>query len=449
MIGFNRRTLHALAQAARRRLRHLVRAPQVRGPVAPMLPGAMRLGEQEEEAAAAAVREVIRSKRLFGYYGPSRQLLPTSRVREFERAFAKRLQAPHAIAVNSGTSALVAGLAAMGVGPGDEVIVPGYTWVSTASAVVAVGAVPIIAEVDDSLTLDPVDVRRRISPHTRAIIAVHVRGAPARLDALAAICRDHGLGLLEDVAQALGGRFGTRELGTIGDVGAFSFQMSKVLTAGEGGMVVCSRDDLRLRAAMYHDSAICPHRGVAMDEWIAGVNLRMSELHAAVLLCQLSRLDGMLADMRSRKARIKEIARGPLEQRGATFRTLHDAGGDSATALVFFLPDAQRARSMVEALAVERVPASRLYHDLAYLPHDHVDLHAYTAWTSILRKASWSHSGEPWRSHPRQVDYSPDMCPATIDLLRRAVHVDVSPELSERQADEIGAAIAAAARKLL
>lgn len=225
--------------------------------------------------------------------------------------------------------------------------------------------------------------------------------------------------------------------------------MSKVLTAGEGGMVVCSRDDIHLRASMYHDSAICPHRGVAMDDWIAGVNLRMSELHAAVLLCQFARLDAMLADMRSRKARIKAIVRGPLEQLGATMRTLHDVDGDSATALVYFLPDARRVAAMVEALVAEGVPASRLYLDLAYLPHDHVDLHAYTAWAPILRQASWSRSGEPWRSHPRKVAYSADMCPATIDFLRRAVHIDVSPDLSESQADEIGAAIVTAARRLL
>lgn len=449
MIGLNRRTLRTLVDIVRRRARGLVHAPLVQGTVPPMFPGALRLGDAEEEAAVAAVREVIRSKRLFGYYGPSRNVLRASRVREFEQVFAKRLPVPHAIAVNSGTSALVAGLAALGIGPGDEVIVPGYTWVSTASSVLAVGAVPVIADIDDSLTLDPADARRRISAHTRAIIAVHMRGAPARIDELARLCREHRLGLIEDVAQAMGGRFGGRSLGSIGDVGAFSFQMSKVLTAGEGGMVVCSGDDVHLRMSMYQDSAICPHRGVAMDEWIAGLNLRMSELHAAVLLCQFSRLDGILADMRSRKARIKDIVRGPLEESGATMRTIHDVEGDTATALVFFLPDARRVAPMVDALSAERVPASRLYLDLVYLPHDHVDLHAYTAWTPILRQASWSRSGEPWRSHPRKITYSADMCPVTIDLLRRAVHIDVSPDLSDQQADEIGAAIVTVARRML
>ena len=443
MTGLNRRTLHALLNTARRRARWLLRAPRVRGAVPPMFPGALRMDDTEEEAAVAAVREVMRSKKLFRYYSPSRHPFQGSRVRALERAFAQHLGVPHALAVNSGTSALVCGLAALGIGPGDEVIVPAYTWVSSASAVLAVGAVPIVAEVDDSLTLDPEDVRRRISPCTRAIMAVHIRGAPARLDVLAALCREHELLLIEDVAQALGGTFGGRRLGTLGDIGAYSFQMSKILTAGEGGLVVTADRDRHLRAAMYHDSAVCPHMGVPMADWLAGVNLRMSELHAAILLVQLTRLEQILADMRERKARVKEIIGEPLERRGLKLRTVHDAAGDTATAVIFFAPDARRAERIVSALGDENVPASRLYLDLAYLPHDHVDLHALPAWTPILQQRSWSRSGEPWRSHPRPVAQEARPCPATVDLLRRAVHIDVSPDLALQQADAIGAAVVA------
>ncbi|MEO8486186.1 MAG: aminotransferase class I/II-fold pyridoxal phosphate-dependent enzyme [Betaproteobacteria bacterium] len=449
MTGIHRRNVRKLVDVARRWLRGLVRAPRVRGAVPPMQPGGVRLGDAEEEEAVAAVRDVIRSKRLFRYYGASRNPLQRSRVREFEQAFAKRVGIRHALAVNSGSSALVAGLAALGVGPGDEVIVPGYAWVSTASSALALGAVPIIAEVDDSLTLDVDDVRGRLSPHTRAVVAVHMRGAPARMDAIAALCREHGLLLVEDVAQAVGGRFRGQSLGTFGDVAAFSFQASKIITAGEGGLVASAAEATHLRAAMYHDSAVCAHRGVAMADWLAGVNLRMSELHAAVLLAQLARLDEIVADMRSRKAVIRDLVRGPLEERGAKLRTLHDADGDTATSLVFFLPDAQRVAPMVSALLDDNVPASRLYHDLALLPHDHVDLHVYTSWLPILRQDSWSRAGEPWVSHPRRIAYSAGMCAKTIDLLRRAVHVDVSPDLSAQQAADVGAAIAAAARRLL
>jgi dTDP-4-amino-4,6-dideoxygalactose transaminase len=308
--------------------------------------------------------------------------------------------------------------------------------------------VPIIAEVDASLTLDPADVARRLSPHTRAIVAVHMRGAPARLDALAELARAHGLRLFEDVAQAAGGSFHGRRLGSIGDAGAYSFQMSKILTAGEGGLLATADAGMHWRAAMYHDSAICPQMGLSTDDWIAGVNLRMSELHAAVLLVQLSRLDALLDDMRQRKARLKATIETPLAARGISFRTLHDAAGDTAIALIFFLPDAARCAAVVKALGDENVPASRLYQDLAYLPHDHIDLHAYPAWAPILEKRAWSAAGEPWRSHPRPVSYAPDMCPATLDLLRRAVHIDVSPELHLSQVDQMGAAIVATIGRL-
>lgn len=449
MRVYSRHFWEKVLDLSRRRARWLVRPPQVRGAVPRMYPGALRLGDEEEEAAVAAVREVIRSKKLFRYIGTSVNPLQRSHVREFERAFALRAGAEHALAVNSGGSALVCALVGLGIGPGDEVIVPGYTWVSTASAVIAVGAVPIIAEVDDSLNLDPLDVARRITPQTRAIIAVHMRGAPAQLDELTQLARRHRVFLVEDVAQALGGEFRGRMLGSIGDAGTYSFQMSKILTAGEGGLVVTSDTNTYRRAFMYHDSAACVHAGVTSEEWLAGVNLRMSELHAAVLMVQWTRLDGLLADMRARKARIKDAIRAPLASRGVKLRTVHDEAGDAATALVFFLPDASRVQAVVKALGDENVPATRLYQDLELLPHDHIDLHVYTAWAPILQKRAWSPAGEPWRHHPREVSYAPDMCPATLDLLRRAVHIDVSPDMSPVQAEQMSAAIATTVERML
>jgi dTDP-4-amino-4,6-dideoxygalactose transaminase len=449
MAGLNRRAVHTVVDATRRRLRWLVQPPRVRGALPRMFPGGGRLAEEEEDAAVAALRAVLRSRKLFRFYGPSRNPLQPSTVADLERSCAQLLGVPHALAVNSGTSALVCALVGLGVGPGDEVIVPAYTWVSTASAVLAVGAVPVIAEVDDSLTLDPGDAVRRLSPHTRALIAVHMRGAPARLDLLQELARAHRLALLEDAAQAFGASFGGRRLGSIGDAGAHSFQMSKILTAGEGGLVTTADPAVHRRAAMYHDSAACPHQGVPMEEWLPGLNLRMSELHAAVLHVQLTRLERILADMRAHKRRLKEMIRDGLTDRGVRFRTVHDADGDASIALVFFAPDAARAAALVAALADENVPASRLYHDLAYLPHDHVDLHAYTSWAPILAQRFFARGGEPWRSHPRRIDYASDMCPTSIDLLRRAVHVDISPDLSAAQVEQMGAAILAAAARLL
>jgi dTDP-4-amino-4,6-dideoxygalactose transaminase len=305
----------------------------------------------------------------------------------------------------------------------------------------------VIAEVDDSLTLDPADTRRRISSYTKAIVPVHMRGAPARMDALLDVAQEHDLPLLEDVCQAAGGSFRGQALGSIGNAGAFSFQMSKLMTAGEGGLLTTSDPAVQLRATMYQDSAACPDHGVALDEWLPGLNFRMSELHAAVLLVQLARLDEILAGMRTRKARLKAIVADGLEGRGVEFRSIHDPAGDTSIALVFYLPDPQPVKQVAEALARENVPASRLWQDLEYVPHDHIDLHVYAAWTPILQQRAWTEAGSPWRQHPRDVAYSEEMCPVTMDLLRRAIHIDVSPDLADAQVEQIGTAIVETVRR--
>jgi dTDP-4-amino-4,6-dideoxygalactose transaminase len=404
-----------------------------------MFPGGLRVAEDEEEAAVEAVRDVIRSKRLFRSYGVTPSLR-RSKTGELETAFAGRIGTANALAVNSGTSALVCALVGLEIGPGDEVIVPAYTWISTATAVLAVGAVPVVAEVDDSLTIDPADVARKLSPNTKAIVPVHMRGAPARMDALDEVARARGIRLLEDVAQAAGGSFHGRALGGIGDAGAFSFQISKIMTAGEGGMVTTNDRTVHRRAAMYHDSAAPPNIGVAADEWLLGLNLRMSELHAAVLLVQLGRLDAVLSDLRARKRRLRELLVDRLGDRVA-FRTLTDPAGDTGIALVFFLPDPRLTEQVVPRLADQNVPASRLYQNGKHLPHDYTDLHAYETWTPLLDKRTWSPGGDPWSSHPRPIEYRRDACPVTMDLLRRAVHVDVSPELLDEQVEQMAAAI--------
>lgn len=416
-------------------------APAKQQPDPPMYPGGMMIDEEEEQA----VLDVLRSKRLFRYYGPTPG---PSKVEELEQAFARLVGTQYALAVSSGTGALLCALQGLGIGPGDEVIVPGYTWFSSVSAVMAVGAVPVICEVDESLTIDVDDARRKLSPHTRAIMPVHMRGAPAAMGSVTELAREHGLLVLEDVAQAAGGRFRGRRLGGIGDAGAFSFQMSKAMTAGEGGMLTMADGELRARASMYHDSAAVPNTGASLAEWLPGLNLRMSELHAAVLLVQLGRLRGLVEAMRERKARIKDAVGEALAARGGTFRSLHDADGDTGVALVMFMSEADVAKRMVSALAADNVPATRLYNEGELLPRDYVDLHAYEAWAPLHEKRAWSREGGPWRGHPREVDYPPDACPRTMGLLRRAVHIDVSPDLTVPQAGQIGAATARAIGRL-
>jgi len=405
-----------------------------------MQPGVMRMDHEEEEAAAQAAREVIRSKRLFRYYGASNNPFQRSQVDEFEKGFREITGVKHALAVNSGTSALVAGLRAIGVGPGDEVIVPAYTWFSTASCVLDVGAVPIIVEVDESLTLDPEAMKKAISQYTKAAIPVHVRGAPANMDAIMEIAREHKLNVMEDCAQANGGTYKGKHLGSIGHLGAFSFHPTKIISSCEGGMVTTNDEKIYRRAAMYHDSGVVPHMGVGLDEWLYGVNLRMSEMDAAVGLVQLRRLKGLVSDMRAKKARIKEAVVGPLQDKGMVFRRLNEPG-DTSLALVFFLPTRDKVKTVVASLVREQVPASPMYQNKEYLPYDHIDLHSYNTWTPILNKRTWSAEGGPWRWHPREVEYSEDMCPRTLDLLSRAVHIHISPDLTNEQVEQMGTAI--------
>lgn len=423
------------------KLRWMVKSPMVQGHVPSTQPGVMRMDEREEEAAAEAAREVIRSKRLFRYFGATKNPFEKSRVSQFESSFKQMVGVQHALAVNSGTSALIAGLRAMGVGPGDEVIVPAYTWFSTPSCVLDVGAVPIIAEIDESMTIDPNSVRELISPYTKAIIPVHVRGAPCNMDAIMQIAREHNLLVMEDTAQADGGSYRGRKLGGIGDLGIFSFHPTKIITTCEGGMLTSNNADLIRRATMYHDSAAVPHMGLNLDEWLYGVNMRMSELDAAVGNVQLTRIDGILSDTRAKKSIVKDLVIKPLEDKGVTFRRIHDSEGDTAIVLLFFLPDASKVKKVVDGLVREKVPASIVFSNGANLPYDSTDLHSYTTWTPILDKHLWTKKAGPWCWHPREIAYSRDMCPRTVMLISRAVNIHISPDLTNDQAEQMGHAI--------
>jgi dTDP-4-amino-4,6-dideoxygalactose transaminase len=387
-----------------------------------MYPGGLRIGAEEE----AAVLDVIRSKRLFRYYGPT---AGPSKVDELEKAFAARAGAAHCVAVGSGTASLMAGFAGLGVGPGDEVIVPAYTWIATASAVVALGGVPVIAEVDASLTLDPADVEQKITPRTKAIATVHMRGGPSRMDELMAIARRPGIGLLEDAAQANGGSYKGRALGSIGDAGAFSLQFNKIITCGEGGLVITNRDDVWKRAVMYHDVIGGMRNGIPEDEVLPGINLRMSELQGAVALAQLGKLDGLIADMQHHRALLKASMSDVAQRKDIAFRDSPDDAGDASVALIFFLPEIQQARTIASALRAEGLPAGTIY---AGKP----DYHVYCDWSPIMNQRSWA-GGAPWAWHNGELNYTRDMCPRSLDLLQRAVSIDISPDLSNTLLEEM------------
>jgi len=225
------------------------------------------------------------------------------RIDEFEATFAAYQEAEYGISLNSGTTALQVAVAAVGVGPGDEVIVPSYTFVATASSVAAVGGVPIFVDVlEDTYNIDPGAVEEALTEKTRAVIAVHIGGQPADLDALRELSNQRGIALIEDAAQAHGAAWKGRKVGAIGDLGTFSFQASKNLTAGEGGAVVSNDRELADRAWSAHNCGRS-RTGLWYEHPRLGSNYRMSEFHAALLLSQLEHLDGQIAT-RSRNAQL-------------------------------------------------------------------------------------------------------------------------------------------------
>src|SRR2546423_11352765 len=332
-------------------------------PEAPMFPGGMEVAQKEREA----LRRVIESKNLFRYYGVGRG---PDEVASFEREFAEHLGAKHALCLNAGSSALICALIGAGVGEGDEVIVPAYTWNATPNAVLASRALPVLSEVDESLTLDPADVERRITPRTRAILPVHMRGAPAAMDELVAVAKPHELVLIEDVCQAAGATYRGRRLGTFGDAGAFSLQFNKIITTGEGGVLITDRDDLLELALDVHDCANSVRRGVGLPKF-AGWNFRVSELTGAMARVQLSRLDGLLERMRANHARLSEQVGGLP---GLELRRGNDDDGDAGIALIAFADDAARAADAVAALNAEGVLAMQIYSPVT------PDLHVFPYW---------------------------------------------------------------------
>ena len=384
-----------------------------------MYPGGMEVGREELEALS----RVIESKNLFRYYGVGDG---PDEVLSFEREFAEQMGAKHALCVNAGSAALICALIGAGVGEGDEVIVPAYTWNATPNAVLAARALPVLAEVDESLTLDPTDVERRITPRTRAILPVHMRGAPCAIEALGAIAKQHDLVMIEDVCQAAGASYRGRRLGTFGDAGAFSLQFNKIITTGEGGVMITDRDDLLDLALDVHDCANSVRRGVGLPKF-AGFNFRASELTGAMARVQLGRLDGLLARMRANHARLSAEIHGLP---GLTLRRANCDEGDAGIALIAFADDAARAADAVAALKAEGVLAMQIYSPAT------PDLHIYPFWAPVL--AALEAAGAD----------APD-CPRTLELVERAIHVDVSPLCEEQDLDEIAFAFEKVAKQVL
>ncbi|MGI6203504.1 MAG: DegT/DnrJ/EryC1/StrS family aminotransferase [Eubacteriales bacterium] len=380
-----------------------------------------RIGKEEIEALA----RVIESRDLFKINSGACEVL------NFEAELCEKLGVKHSILMTSGKAALISGLVGMGVGPGDEVIVPAYTYIATAIAVTAVGAIPVIADIDESLTLDPADFERKITKYTKAVIPVHIQGFPCDMDKINEIAKKHGVYVLEDACQSVGGSYKGKRLGTVGDAGAFSFNYYKVITSGEGGALMTDCREIFERALIYHDSSAIAYFGNQLEsfttEQFCGNEFRVSEFTGAIMRAQLKKLDSILYDLRRNKAYL-------LDKLSGKYNFIHsnDILGDCGTTLAFWFDTEAEAVEFKRKADTAGYPGTR--------PID-TGKHVYTNWTPIMNKKGAFHPAfDPFKMEANKDlnhNYTPDMCEKSLEYLKRAVYIMIDPDMDERGLDRI------------
>lgn len=366
--------------------------------------------------------EVLQGHNPFRFSNPPEK----SKVAIFENEYAARMRTKYALAVTSGTAALHTAMAALEVGPGDEVILPAWTWYSCYNTIIQAGALPVFAEIDESFNLDPADIEHRITPQTKVIMAVHLQGNPAAMDPILEIARRHGLKVLEDASQSVGASYKGRPLGSMGDIGIYSLQQSKTITAGEGGAVVTNDAYLFERACRFHDVAARPGFPATL-RFMPGLNYRMNEFTGGVLLAQIRKLDTIIGDARRNARRLYQ---GIRDLPGARLRRRPDPEGELGTGVFLEFPSKELRDQYSKAMKAEGVPVSAPAGSviLPVVPEIEQKVTVTPRWPSFA-----SERGQAIR-------YGRECCPRTIDILSRFAGVMISPKYSERDiADAITA----------
>jgi len=362
------------------------------------------------EAEIRAVAKVIRSGKLMRDFGGQ-----GGWCERFEAALAEKVGVKYALTTCSGTTALIGCLLGLGVGPGDEVIVPAYTFIATALAPLAVGAIPIIAEIDETLMIDPADVERKITRYTKAILPVHMIGRTCDMSAIMGVARRHKLFVVEDACQAVGGSYRGRRLCSIGHAGAYSFNYYKNISCGEGGAVLTSRRDVYERALIYHDGALTLYTSAQhpREALFAGTKIRASEIMGAILHEQLKRLDRILARLRARAAAMREI----LAKSGRfALSPSNDPAGDCGSSVPLLFETPAAALAFVKAHK-KRIGMMR--------PYD-TGKHCYWRWEAILNQRGSHHRQlDAYNFARRKIVYSEDMCPRSRDVMARTIALGV------------------------
>ncbi len=371
--------------------------------------------------------EVLESKSPFRWRGPD------SKVLQFEKAYASLLGVKHALGVTSGTTALYTAMAALEVGPGDEVILPAWTWYADYDAVVLSGALPVFAEIDESFAMDPADFEAKITPRTKVVVPAHLQGGLADMDAILAIAKKHNIRVVEDCAQCAGGRYKGRFVGTLGDIGINSFQLSKTITAGEGGAVVTNDPQLFERAVRFHDVAsIRP----PYTEWLKGgmlagfaaCNFRMNEFTGAVLYGQVQKLEKICTALR---ANIRKVRAGLADVPGLKLRKSPDLDGDLGATVFIDLGTKKRRDRFNRAMAAEGVAASGPGGSVN-LPIDKrvaAKATVHPAWPSFTSERG------------KAIQYGPECCPRATDILGRFGGVILDPSYGDQEIQEVVTAI--------
>lgn len=398
------------------------------------MPGYEFFGEEERKE----VNEVLETGILmrYGFDGARKGRW---KAKELEEAINKTFGSKHAQLVCNGTAALTTALATLGVGYGDEVIMPSFTFVASFEAVLSVGAIPVLVDIDDTLTLNPEAVKKAVTPRTKCIMPVHMCGSMADMDALLAICRENKLLLLEDACQSIGASYKGKYLGTIGDAGAFSFDFVKTMTCAEGGVVLTNNADIYTKADGYSDHGH-DHKGVDRGADLhpfIGYNYRISELHAAVGLGQIRKLDQFLSIQKRNHAALKKMLEAIP---GVSFRRIPDPDGDSCTFLSWFLPTEEDAKAVVAELKAKNVLAGNFYwydNNWHYIRKwDHLkNSVTLNSLSPDLRKAVAFQAGK---------DFS-----ASDAVMNRCISTSISLSWTEEQLKQKGEHLVAAVKKAL
>ncbi len=384
-----------------------------------------RIGQEEKDAVA----RVIDTRDLFKINNGMHE------TEQCEALMREIFGVRRSLLMTSGLSALTSALIGMGIGPGDEVIVPAYTYIATAMAVVQAGAIPVIADVDETLTLDADAAEKKITERTKCIIPVHIQGFPCDMDRICAVAKKHGLFVLEDACQADGGSYKGKRLGTHGNAGALSFNQFKIITAGEGGALITDDDKIYERALIYHDASAIAFFGDQLKDvtepQFCGTEWRTNEVAAAILHQQFLKLDGILSDLRKNKKLLAERLAPKYK-----FNPSHDIEGDCGTTLPVLFDTEEEARAFAEKASQAKVGN--------YLPID-TGKHIYNHWTAILEKRGALHPLMDPFKHPANAPYVPDYpnetYPKTLDLLARTTYLLTDPDWTEERIEEIAKAL--------